>query len=55
MTKDELIDLVIEQIRNCFESEDYTAMAELLDFIPSEILMAFLPEEMCSTINLTGE
>jgi len=41
----ELIDLVIEQIKKDFEVGDYTAVFELLEFIPRENLIAYLPEE----------
>jgi hypothetical protein len=45
MTNDELIDLVIEQIKNDFEIGDYTALVELLGFIPRKNLIGYLPEE----------
>jgi hypothetical protein len=41
----ELIDLVIEQIKNDFELGDYTALVELLGVVPRENLIAYLPEE----------
>lgn len=45
MSKEELIDLVIEQIKADIENKDVTAIAELLTFIPNKYLVGFLFEE----------
>jgi hypothetical protein len=42
--KDALINAVIEQIKTDIENGDYTALAEMLGYIPDETLEAFLPE-----------
>ena len=45
MTKTELIDKVIQGIVYDIEMEDFTAISELLEFIPTENLKGYLPEE----------
>jgi len=40
-----LIDAVIDQIHEDFDSGDFTALEELLKAIPEENLKAYLPEE----------
>lgn len=45
MTKEELIELAIEQIVADVEAGDLTAIEELLSAVPIENLKAFLPEE----------
>jgi len=44
-TTDELIDSVIEQIKNDIELGDYTAIVELLLSVPRTALISYLPEE----------
>jgi hypothetical protein len=44
MTKDELIDLVVEQIIKDVKSEDFTALYELLMLVPETNLKSFLSE-----------
>jgi hypothetical protein len=39
-----LIDQVIEQIRKDLDSEDVTAIYELLAHLPEKVLQAYLPE-----------
>jgi hypothetical protein len=46
MTKNQLIDLVIEQIIKDVEFGDYTAITELLNSTPSDVLLDYLPEEV---------
>jgi hypothetical protein len=41
----DLIDKVIEQIKDDFEIGDYTAIVELLMAVPRTNLIAYLPEE----------
>jgi hypothetical protein len=41
----DLIDEVINQIKNDFEIGDYTAIVELLNSAPRQNLMAYLPSE----------
>ena len=41
----DLIDKVIQQIKNDFELGDYTALVELLEAVPNTSLIAYLPEE----------
>jgi hypothetical protein len=45
MTKEELIDLVLIQIAKDLDSEDFTAIEELLKSVPTKNLKAYLPEE----------
>lgn len=40
----DLIDQVISQIVQDIENRDYTAIEELLKFVPEKNLIAFLPE-----------
>jgi hypothetical protein len=42
----ELFDGVIDQLRSDIEWRDYTAIEELLKFVPRENLIAYLKEEM---------
>ena len=44
MSKEELIDLVIEQIIKDVRSEDYTAIQEMLLTVPESNLKSFLSE-----------
>lgn len=46
MDKVALIDEVTNQIAKDFASEDLTAVCELLDRIPVEVLRGYLPEEI---------
>ncbi len=41
-----LVDRVIEQIRRDLDSEDVTAIYELLAYLPAKVLEAYLPEVM---------
>lgn len=41
----DLIDKVIQQIKDDFEIGDYTAIVELLMAVPRTNLIAYLPEE----------
>jgi hypothetical protein len=47
MTRQELIDLVLEQIEHDVDMGDLTAIEELLTFVPESNLKAYLPEEIC--------
>lgn len=40
-----LIDLVIEELKDSFSYNDYTILEELLGFIPEHNLLQVLPEE----------
>ena len=42
---EELIDAVIEEMKEQIEIGDWTAIAELLTFVPKENLVGFLAEE----------
>ena len=42
---DQLVDQVIEQIKVDVEEGDFTAIAELLQFVPRKYLIGYLPEE----------
>ena len=44
MTRVELIDAVIEQIQQDVKNADYTAIEELLNFVPETNLKSFLSE-----------
>lgn len=44
MTKQQLIDLVIEEMKKDIASGDVTAIDELLQFVPEEYLKGYLPE-----------
>lgn len=41
---DKLLDSVLEQIRLDVEVGDYTAIIELLQYLPRDKLVAYLPE-----------
>lgn len=43
-----LIDAVVEQIKKDLESNDETAICELLSFVPEKNLINYLPEEQWS-------
>lgn len=45
MTKDNLIDAVIEEIKNDIQKGDTTVLAELLGFLTVKQLVESLPEE----------
>ena len=45
LTDQDLIDGVIDQLRADIEWRDYTAIEELLKFVPRENLIAYLSEE----------
>jgi hypothetical protein len=45
MTRQELVDLVIEQIKQDIENGDVTAIEELLHFVPEMNLKSYLPED----------
>ena len=44
MTREELVDLVLEQISQDVANKDYTAIEELLHFVPESNLKSFLSE-----------
>jgi len=44
MTKAELLPRVFEQIRSDVYVEDFTSIAELLAYVPTEALIEFLSE-----------
>jgi hypothetical protein len=44
MTREELIDAVIEQIQQDVKNADFTAIEELLNFVPETNLKSFLSE-----------
>jgi len=44
MTRDELIELVLDQIVQDVDNKDFTAIEELLAFVPESKLKAFLSE-----------
>jgi len=46
MTKQKLIDLVLDQIEYDIDVGDLTAIEELLKYLPKERLKAYLPEEI---------
>jgi hypothetical protein len=41
-----LIDRVLDQLEDDIKDRDFTAIEELLKFVPEENLIAYLPEEM---------
>lgn len=43
--KQDLIEKVVEQIKEDVHCGDYTALEELMGFLPIENLIAYLPEE----------
>ena len=58
MTNVKLLDAVIEQIKGDIEIGDYTAIVELLAYIPRQHLLAYLPEDekgICEACNGSGE
>ena len=44
MTREELVDAVIEQIQQDVKNQDFTAIEELLSFVPENNLKSFLSE-----------
>jgi hypothetical protein len=46
MSKQKLIDKVIEKIKEDIQNEDLTAIDELLNFVDEKYLIGFLPEEL---------
>jgi hypothetical protein len=44
MTRDELIELVLDQIVQDVGNKDFTAIQELLNFVPETNLKSFLSE-----------
>ena len=44
MSKEELIDAVIEQIQQDVKNQDFTAIEELLSHVPENNLKSFLSE-----------
>jgi hypothetical protein len=44
MTREELNDAVIEQIQQDVRNQDFTAIEELLNFVPEANLKSFLSE-----------
>lgn len=50
--KDDLIELVMQDIKNDIEAGDTTAVAELLKFCPIENLLAYLPEDVSKKLNI---
>ena len=45
MTRQELVDLVLDQIVQDVQNRDFTAIEELLHFVPEMNLKAYLPED----------
>jgi hypothetical protein len=45
MTKEQLIDRVLDQIAHDVRIRDFTAIAELLEHVPENILEGYLPED----------
>lgn len=46
-TKEELVDMVIDQIKNDINCGDVDSLSELLRFVDDKTLIAYLPEEGC--------
>ena len=46
LTDTELFDQVIDQLRSDIEWRDFTAIEELLKFVPRENLIAFIKEDV---------
>lgn len=46
MNANDLIDRVLEQVKADVKSEDLTALAELLKFLPEKNLKAYLPDDI---------
>jgi hypothetical protein len=44
MTREELVDAVIEQIQQDVKNQDFTAIQELLCYVPENNLKSFLSE-----------
>jgi hypothetical protein len=44
MLKEDLIDLVLDQIVQDVQNKDFTAIVELLEFVPEANLKSFLSE-----------
>ena len=44
MTREDLIDLVLDQIVQDVQNKDFTAIVELLGFVPETNLKSFLSE-----------
>ena len=44
MTRQELVDLVLDQIVQDVQNKDFTAIVELLSFVPETNLKSFLSE-----------
>ena len=44
MTRQELVDLVLDQIVQDVQNKDFTAIEELLNFVPENNLKSFLSE-----------
>jgi hypothetical protein len=51
MSNEKLIDAVIGQIEKDLAGGETMALAELLDYIPKNCLIGFLPEEKWSEFN----
>jgi hypothetical protein len=45
MTREELVNLVLDQIVQDVENKDFTAIEELLHFVPEMNLKSYLPED----------
>lgn len=43
--KEQLVNQVIDDLKNSFENGDYTVLEELLWFVPNKNLLQALPEE----------
>jgi hypothetical protein len=44
MTRQKLVDLVLQQIEQDVKNQDFTAIEELLHFVPETTLKSFLSE-----------
>ena len=44
MTREELVELVLDQIVQDVQNKDFTAIEELLNFVPENNLKSFLSE-----------
>jgi hypothetical protein len=51
MNKQQIIDLVIEEMKKDIAGGDLTAIDELLQYVPEENLKAYLPEPVTITID----
>ena len=54
ISRSEVIDKVIEQIKKDILDEDLTCIEELLTFVPLENLIGFLPEDQVDDLNDTS-